>query len=203
MKKYFPVLLFTLSIGFLIAGITQPFMSIKADISKQKMFDLVAQELFPPEQNNQFIQDMLQSVLRQVKVEGSINALDSTRSLLETMCDLMAHNHVTVALLIGLFGVIIPLIKIILTVIALFLNSGSARNGLLKVSSLLSKWSMSDVFVIAILVAFLLVNANEYEMTAIHMSAQLETGFYFFVTYCLLALVAGQLLASQTASIAE
>lgn len=198
MKKYIPIFLFILSIAFLIPGIIQPFMTIKVDISKQELFDIATKEAFPPtQQSNDFMQNMLQSLLQEVNFEGSINAFESTRSLLETMCELISHDHVTVGLLIGFFGVFIPFIKIILTLIALFLASGETRSDLLKMSSLLSKWSMSDVFFMAILVAFFTVNANAPAINTIQMSASLGSGFYFFATYCLLAIAASQLMQFQ------
>jgi hypothetical protein len=202
MKKYMPILLFVLSIAFLIPGIIQPFMMIRADISKQELFDAAAKELFPPtQQNNDFMQHMLQSILREVNFNGSINAFESTRSLLQTLCELISHDHAMVGLLIALFGVIIPVIKIILTLIALYLVPGKARIELLRISSLLSKWSMSDVFLMAIMVAFFTVNANELAINTIQMSAELGPGFYFFATYCLLAIVASQLMQIQNEQI--
>lgn len=195
MKKYLPVSLYILSIAFLIPGITQPLMTIKADIAKQALFDIAAKEFMPPaQQANDFMRQMLQSLIQDVNFEGSVTAFESTRSLLETLCDLMSHQHVVVGLLIGLFGIFIPLIKIILTLIALFLASGKTRNDLLGISNLLSKWSMSDVFFMAILLAFFTVNANSEAISAIQMSAKLGSGFYFFATYCLLAIAASQLM---------
>ncbi|WP_428352974.1 paraquat-inducible protein A [Methyloprofundus sp.] len=196
MKKYLPALLFILSIAVLIPGITQPFMTIKADIGKQALFDIAAKELLPPQQqSSDFMHAMLNSIIQEVNFEGSVPAFESTRSLWETMCELIAHDYVTIGLLIGLLGIIIPLIKIILTLSALFFTSGQSRNQLLKISGLLSKWSMSDVFFIAILVAFFSINANVQEISAIQMSATLGPGFYFFACYCLLAIVAGQLMS--------
>ena len=118
--------------------------------------------------------------------------------MLQTLCELISHEHVMVGLLIALFGIIIPVIKIILTLIALYLVPGKARIELLRVSSLLSKWSMSDVFLMAILVAFFTVNANQQTINTIQMSAELDSGFYFFATYCLLAIVASQLMQIQS-----
>ncbi|MCK5354011.1 MAG: paraquat-inducible protein A [Methyloprofundus sp.] len=198
MKKYIPIFLFILSIACLIPGIIQPFMTITAEISKQELFDTATKEFLPPsQQGNHFMHSMLQSVLQEVNFEGSITAFESTRSLLETMNELIAHKHVAVGLLIGFFGIIIPGIKIILTLIALLSASGQTRSDLLKISSLLSKWSMSDVFLMAILVAFFTVNANAQAINTIQMQAALGPGFYYFATYCLLAVAAGQLMQFQ------
>ena len=82
MKKYIPAFLFILSIAFLIPGITRPFMTIKVDITKQELFDIAAKELIPPaQQSNDFMHNLLQSILQEVNFEGSVNAFESTRSL--------------------------------------------------------------------------------------------------------------------------
>jgi uncharacterized paraquat-inducible protein A len=198
MKKHLPTVLFILSIVFLIPGISQPLMTIKATIDKQEMLDLATKALVPPDQGNNFVQNMLQSVFQQLKVEGTIEVFESTRSLLETMSELISHDHAIVGLLIGLFGVIIPVIKIMLTLIALFLNSPVDKDRLLGINSLLSKWSMSDVFVMAIIVSFMTINANKQSVDAVQMSATLGSGFYFFVAYCLLAIAAAQLFARRS-----
>ena len=101
MKKHLPTLLFILSIAFLIPGISQPLMTIKATINKQEMLDLATKALVPPDQGNNFVQNMLQSVLQQLKVEGTVEVFESTRSLLETMSELISHDHAIVGLLIG------------------------------------------------------------------------------------------------------
>jgi uncharacterized paraquat-inducible protein A len=198
MKKHLPTFLFVLSIIFLIPGITQPLITIKAAVDKQDMLNLATDALLPPDQGNNLIQSMLQPVLQQLKVEGTVEVFESTRSLLETMSKLISHDHVVVGLLIGLFGVIIPLIKITLTLVSLFLNSQEDKERLLNISSLLSKWSMSDVFVMAIIVAFMAINANEQSVDTVKMNAELRSGFYFFTAYCLLAIAASQLLSRRT-----
>ncbi len=197
MKKYFSVILFVLSILFLIPGITLPLMTIEATVNKQDMLKLAAESLFSSEQNGNFIQSMLQSVAQQMHVEGSAKVFESTRSLLETMKNLIAHDHVVVGLLIGLFAVIIPIIKIILSLLTVFLEPSKSKS-LLKISSLLGKWSMSDVFVMAIIVAFFTINANEQAINTVQMKAELERGFYFFAVYCVLAIAAGQLLERRS-----
>ena len=199
MKKYFPVILFILSILFLIPRITLPLMTIEATVNKQDMLKLAAESLFSSEQNGNFIQSMLQSFAQQMHVEGSAKVFESTRSLLETMKELIAHDHVVVGLLIGLFAVVIPVIKIILSLLTVFLEPSKSRL-LLKISSLLGKWSMSDVFVMAIIVAFFTINANEQVINTVQMKAELEQGFYFFAVYCVLAIAAGQLLERRTDS---
>ena len=49
----------------------------------------------------------------------------------------------------------------------------------------LGKWSMTDVFVVAVMVAFL--SANQSQTT----QATIGVGLYYFATHALLAIIAG------------
>ena len=195
MKKYAPIFLFILSIICLIPGITLPLMSIKATINKQEMLELASSTLLSsPDQSNGFIQNLMHSFMQKLNLEGSVEVFESTRSLLGTMNELITHDHAVVGLLVGFFGLVIPVIKIIMTLLSMIIKSQKDKESLLRISSLLSKWSMSDVYVMAILVAFLTVNANEQAIGAVQLNATLHIGFYFFAAYCLLSIAASQLL---------
>lgn len=197
MSKFVAVLLFLGSVLCLVPGLTEPLITIEATVEKQEILELTAQAMSPEGQPNGFVQKMLQSVVANMKVEGTVRVFSSTRSLLGTMEELITHGHRFVGVLIGLFGVVIPVIKILMTVLSAFLGQAKFKTRLLGFSSALGKWSMSDVFVMALMVAFLAINANEDSINTVQMSAELGAGFYFFVGYCLLAIAAGQLLQRQ------
>lgn len=197
MRQYIPIFLFVLSIVFLLPGLTKPLMTIEATIDKKEMIDLGANMLIKPGQSSGFIQDMVESLVKQMGIEGELTVFQSTRSLLATMKELITNGHLVVGVLIGLFGLVIPLVKIVLVVLSLLVNSPGIVTMLLKVSGWLSKWSMSDVFVMAVLVAFLAINANEYADNVLTMSATLHDGFYYFAAYCLLAIAASQAMERQ------
>jgi len=61
----------------------------------------------------------------------------------------------------------------------------------------MSKWSMSDVFTMAIIVAYMAANANEQSEAAVQMKASLEPGFFYFLGYCICAIIAGQLMSLE------
>ena len=199
MTKYFSVCLFIFSIICLVPGLTEPLITIEATVDKQDMVALAAQAIAPPQQTDNFLQDMLHSVIAQLQVQGNVLVFSSTHSLLGTMHELIAHGHQFVGILIGLFGVVIPVIKIMLTTLSVFLPVQKSKAALLNISSVLGKWSMSDVFVMALMVAFLAINANEGSINTVQMSAELGRGFYFFAAYCLLAIAAGQLMQRRGA----
>lgn len=198
MRKNLALILFLLALMFLIPGLTFPIMTISATIDKQAMLDLATQSILEPQQTGSFVQNLIISLRHMFQVEGSVAVFEKTRSILETMQHLINKGHIVVGILIGLFAAIIPAVKILLTLLAMLQSQSDAKNRLLAYSSILSKWSMSDVFVMAIIITFLAINANEDAIDAVQMHAQLESGFYFFSAYCLLAIAAGQLLLSKT-----
>ena len=91
-------------------------------------------------------------------------------------------------------AVIIPVTKIILLLIAAYVLKPAASNATLKVTTVISKWSMADVFVVAILVAFLASNAKNDLEDLVILKATLHSGFYFFLAYCLFSIASSYLL---------
>jgi len=197
MTRYLPVALFLLSIAFLLPGLTQPLMSIEATVEKRDMLVLAADALTTSDQDNQFIQTMVQSFVQKLNIEGNVVVFKSTRSLFGTMSELVSNGHELVGVLIGLFAVVIPLFKIFLTCISFFLKESLLKHRFLVVSSMLSKWSMSDVFMMSLIVTFLAINANEHSINTVQMTATLGSGFYYFSAYCLFAIIAAQLMERQ------
>ncbi len=84
-----------------------------------------------------------------------------------------------VACLIVLFSMITPFLKILLTLFLLLRKTPIALPG--QVLVFLSKWSMADVFIVAVLLAVFSLAGSDTQL------AQVSTGFYFFAGYCLLA----------------
>ncbi len=197
MIKYFSIGLFVLSIILLVPGLTKPLMTIEATVDKKEMIDLGADLLIKPGQRSGFIQDMVESLVKSLDIEGDVTVFQSTRSLLATMKELVNNGHLIVGVMIGVFGLVIPLVKLCLVLMSLLVKSPLLSARLIRLNGLLSKWSMSDVFVMAILVAFLAINANEYADEVLEMSATLHEGFYYFAAYCVLAIAAGQLMERQ------
>ncbi len=63
-----------------------------------------------------------------------------------------------------------------------------------SIASSLSKWSMADVFVIAIFIAFLAARATQNSSELVRFDADFGNGFYFFLGYCLLSIASAQLM---------
>jgi paraquat-inducible protein A len=111
---------------------------------------------------------------------------EETRSIWETVLSLEEAGYAAVGMMVVTFSVILPITKGLL-IIWTWLSPARWRWQLI---SMVSKWSMADVFVVAILVAFFTAKATAELQSSLH------DGFYWFTVYCLISIVSGQCLAS-------
>ncbi|MCI0470433.1 MAG: paraquat-inducible protein A [Candidatus Aminicenantes bacterium] len=134
-----------------------------------------------------------------ITLSGSVKILvfkkqvfQDTRSILQTVANLAESKNYFVAFLILFFSILVPFFKGILLITALSIKNKRKRYTIYNVVRNISKWSMADVFVVGIFVAFLAARAIK------NMDASIEPGFYFFTTYCLLSLLALQFLKIES-----
>ncbi|MES9855719.1 MAG: paraquat-inducible protein A [Sedimenticola sp.] len=113
-----------------------------------------------------------------------------SKGILTTIISLKDHGNGWLAALLFLFSVIIPMAKTLTTWLTLFSRTHSFSLHGLHLSRHLGKWSMADVFVVAILVVFFSA-AGEESMT----QAEVQAGLWFFAAYVLLSLIGTQLIA--------
>ncbi len=124
----------------------------------------------------------------EVTLLGEVVFQYESRSIIGTSGHLFSGGNLLVALLLFLFSVMIPVAKLLLSFIALGRFPHAAKQFALKSIRLIGKWSMTDVFVVAILLAFLSTESKSFT------DASLGPGLYFFAGYGLLSLIAGQVL---------
>jgi uncharacterized paraquat-inducible protein A len=111
---------------------------------------------------------------------------EETRSIWQTVISLEEAGYAAVGMMVVTFSVILPISKGLL-IIWTWLSPARWRWQLI---SMVSKWSMADVFVVAILVAFFTAKATAELQSSLH------DGFYWFTAYCLLSIISGQCLAN-------
>jgi len=126
---------------------------------------------------------------REVAVLGTVVLQFQSKSILGTVRDLLAGGGVFVGILLALFSVAVPVGKLMVAMLALLARGASLRAACTHFVRLIGKWSMTDVFVVAVLLAFLA--AGHGALT----DARLGPGLYFFACYGLLSMVGGLLLA--------
>lgn len=119
---------------------------------------------------------------------GKMTLLHETRSILGTVRKLHETGNDLVAGLILFFSIAVPVIKGLLLLYVLTIRKGPGRQVLFKLVSVIGKWSMADVFVMGLFLAYLAGNA------VAGMSAMLHPGFWYFLGYCLLSVLSAQLM---------
>ena len=95
-----------------------------------------------------------------------------------------------------LFSVVIPVSKIGMQLVGTFTTNTALRGRLFGVSGAISKWSMADVFVVAIVVSYLAANASKDFEELVRLKGEFEIGFYFFLGYCLFSVASSQLIGA-------
>jgi hypothetical protein len=184
------------SLGLLYPGITQPVLTLSGELEKSALADFGI-DLIAGETGNSQTRDMLNAMSRFMgldQIEGRVEAYRSTRSILGMSRELAGNGNLPVAVLIVTFSVLIPVLKLLLQALALLLP-GRPGARLLALNAALGKWSMADVFVMAMLIAFMAGRASNHMGELLIMDAQLERGFWFFLGYCLFAIAAGAVLS--------
>jgi len=197
MKKTIGLLLFFVAYGMLYPGLTQPILGLTGTVEKSDLVILGKNIIVDNPDTPELIGTMAEVLVANMEVSGTVEAYHKTRSILGTVQELYRDNYKLVAFLVALFSIIIPIFKGLMLLASQLRISDALAYRLKTISSLVSKWSMADVFVVGIFVAYLAANAIKKEGGLLSFEAVLGPGFYFFLGYCLLSIVSSQLLAEK------
>jgi hypothetical protein len=195
-RKLMSLLLIVIALGLLYPGVTQPVLTLSGTVEKSRIAELGI-ELIAGQGADSQTQQMLSAIssfLGFDQIEGQLQVYTNTRSIWGTVESLAASGNLPVAFLIVFFSLVIPAFKLLLQAISLFISRAEFRQPLLWLNAAMSKWSMADVFVMGLLVAFLAGSAAEQTGDMLTMHASLGSGFYYFLSYCLFSVVAGLML---------
>lgn len=120
-----------------------------------------------------------------VNIKDAILQFESL-SILESINKLIyIQEKYFVGVVILIFSLIFPLIKTLLSFVNVFITNISLLNKSTKLLSALSKWSMTDVFVLSIFLVYLSsVNSGISKIVT-----EIEVGFYFFFIYVILSII--------------
>lgn len=114
---------------------------------------------------------------------GNITLHESKQSILQTIETLHKNKNTLVAGLILFFSVMVPIIKAVILLVVLFFKKLKWRSGWFRFVSTIGKWSMADVFVVGVFLAYLATKSND------SIEAHLHAGFYYFLAYCIISLI--------------
>jgi hypothetical protein len=134
---------------------------------------------------------------------GEVEVFQQTRSIVSSVQRLYEVGSPVPATLILLFSVIVPFVKAALVGWAMFTGPDTRRRTLAFVEAI-AKWSMADVFVVALFITYLAAMASQSTPLSgppvVAFTAQFGPGFYWFAAYCLFSLATQQLTARVLAA---
>jgi len=178
--------------ALLFGGLFTPMIDIKAEITRLDLV-LVGEPI---------------TFENQVLFFQSKSIIDVVDLLVRTK----RFDLVLVGVAIGLFSVVFPILKLLATIAYRYGSRLRTRAAVRFFALESGKWSMADVFVIAMFLAFLgfdgltgsqlatLVTDSPLVDLATHNATQLRAGFYLFAAFCLAGLALSGLVKKATAS---
>jgi len=134
---------------------------------------------------------------------GEVEVFQQTRSIVSSVRRLYEVGSPVPATLILLFSVIVPFVKMALVGWAMFAAPVTRQRTLAFVETI-AKWSMADVFVVALFITYLAAMASQSTPLSgpplVAFTAQFGPGFYWFAGYCVFSLATQQLTARVLAA---
>ncbi|SUI75159.1 Uncharacterized paraquat-inducible protein A [Shewanella putrefaciens] len=204
MKPLFSIFIILLSLVLLVPGVTQPILSISGSIDKAKLAEQGIEQVtqrFDEDAGRDHARGMLNmvsSLLGLNSLKGEVEVLQKTRSIWGTVTELYTTGNRLVAALVMLFSVVIPALKLSLMLAQQCVSSIGLKLRVNALVNALAKWSMADVFVVALIITFMAGNASGGMGEMLKTQAQFENGFYFFTAYCILSILSGYLVRRPT-----
>lgn len=176
-----------------LAGVQIPperLAQIRPFLSERKFANFTDAEL------NQFIGRIAGGIARG-QIEGAKAQLDGatvyvqTQTIVVTIRYLLENKGYLAGILLLVFSIGVPIGKVLLFFIALHMGPRS-REGLFNLINGIGKWSMADVFVVAIYTAYLGARSSVGVGQPVHFETEYGPGFYWFAAYCIVSLAAQQ-----------
>ena len=135
---------------------------------------------------------------------AEVEVFQQTRSIVSSVRRLYEVGSPVPATLILLFSVVVPFVKTALVGWAMFVADETRRRRTLAFVETIAKWSMADVFVVALFITYLAAMASQTTPAAgpslVAFKAEFGSGFYWFAAYCVFSLASQQLTARVLAA---
>ncbi len=120
-------------------------------------------------------------------IVGNLSLHSTKQSIVETVQSLFENGNGIVAFLILFFSILVPLIKALLILFSLLSKNENLKSKIQTFLGYIGKWSMADVFIVGLFIAFLSTSSDD------NIDAGIHAGFYYFLSYCILSVLAFQL----------
>ncbi|WP_394147993.1 paraquat-inducible protein A [Shewanella atlantica] len=200
MNRVLPVTIILVSLLLLIPGVSQPILSISGMIEKSELTLAGVDHLADSFSDNSAgsggargMIAMISDMLGFNEIEGEVEVFQKTRSIWGTIEELYLSGNVAVSALVMLFSIVIPALKLCLMLTLQFSLPEKMGAGVARVIELIGKWSMADVFLVALMVSFMAGNASAGMGQLLRTTATFEVGFYYFTAYCIFSILSSYL----------
>lgn len=132
---------------------------------------------------------------------GEVEVYTQQRSIIGAVRNLYSVGSPIPATLILLFSVVVPLTKALLVAWAAYARDAVARRRVTGFVAAIAKWSMADVFVVALFITYLAAEATQTSTGGgtplVAFDASFGPGFYWFAAYCVFSLATQQFTARK------
>ena len=126
---------------------------------------------------------LMVTIHKEVEYLGDIVLSFESKGVIGSIVKLWETGDIIVAIVILLFSVVVPVLKVLsLLVVSIFMESPFAH-GIIKFFKIIGKWSMVDVFVVAVFLVYLTANKGDVSR------AEVEMGLYFFLAYVIVSML--------------
>ncbi len=126
---------------------------------------------------------LMVTIHQEVEYLGDIVLSFESKGVMGSIEKLWHSGDIVVAMVILLFSVIIPILKVsALVFVSVFMENKFAHS-IVKFFKAIGKWSMVDVFVVAVFLVYLTANKGDVSR------AEVEVGLYFFLAYVIVSML--------------
>ncbi len=129
----------------------------------------------------------------------SFTILDETRSVITMVKRLVETNYIVIAVMLVVFGVMLPVVKNIGVAFVLAAAPGSRAARAARVLQFIGRFAMVDIFAISIIVSVMAAGTigqgDNPGPAAVETVTTLQSGFYLFIAYVLVSFAIDVLLA--------
>jgi hypothetical protein len=220
----FAVGLLALSVAILIPGLVLPVITVRGHLNPQGVADLAPEllerglsdtaiatlrpmlnpallpiiDFSPGGLKGALVSTLGSQLATRLESGPPIEVYHQTRSILGSVRYLYRVGSPTAATLILVFSVMVPFTKAAMVLWAVWHREPERRRRTLHFVELIAKWSMADVFAVALFIAYLAARASQappgpgFVPQVVNFTASFGPGFYWFAAYCLVSLATQQ-----------
>jgi len=126
---------------------------------------------------------LMVTIHKEVEYLGDIVLSFESKGVIGSIVKLFESGDMVVAMVILLFSVVVPVLKVLSLLVVSLLMESRFAHGLIRFFKMIGKWSMVDVFVVAVFLVYLTANKGDISR------AEVEMGLYFFLAYVIVSML--------------